>query len=182
MNRWIAYRKHRGLLCLIVLGGCLIGGNLAGESWALERIKKTRGANGLPSLIPDVSSTPKVLPKGRYQPGSRRDPFVPLRGKEPKQGRAIPLPLTSNPGKGEFIVLGIVVGRSGAAAVLQRPDGGRILVKLGSELKADHARVVGISQDGVSLEYQIEENGNTQVLKRRISLPNSATMGPASPG
>ena len=111
-----------------------------------------------------------------YRAVGRRDPFVPLNRATKKNQIGSEQPIRAAEESGIPKVLGIVLGRGGYRALLQRSDGDRIVVEPGSELKHEQARVIHIFNDAVSLEYRLDENGQTQFVERRISIHSSETM------
>ena len=159
----------------MLTGIVLLGGMIVSEAMSAEA-----AASGIRQHIPDQNSTGAIIrhtsshtvaQEGKpYEAGARRDPFVPLNRGRMKRAAHVDRPNGLEKGSDVPKVLGIVSGQKGYRAILQGVNGQRILVGTGSVLEHERARVIHISDNTVSLEYRLDENGKDRLLERRISI------------
>ena len=166
------------VLTMLLIGEWLGSGIMSGNALAIQEIKSIQDANDTADMVRKSVSRGKNPRMQSYRESKPRDPFVPLNRERvtsiDARGGASASDLETTVPK----VLGIVLGKEGFRAVLQRANGQRVLVRPGSFLKQEEARVVRISGDAVFLEYRFDENGRTRVTQRRLFFRNSdSTIG-----
>lgn len=153
-----------------------MGGAVGWEALALGMGNSTTDQSAKGVVVPQSLSRPGPQRSKAYHAHVRRDPFVRLpRGQIQEPSKSAP-PNGSEFDSGVPKVLGIVLGQGGYGAVLQRVNGQRILVRPGSVLEDEHARVISISDDSVLLGYRFDEDGRARLLTRRISIHDEGRM------
>ncbi len=165
-----------------LIAGLLASGTMSWNGLALGISKGTTDPSGHGPMVPPSFSLTFNQREVQYQAGSRRDPFVPLNRARMQRSSKPQQPNSQKEKSDDLKVLGIVYGQEGYRAVLQLANGKRVLVKPGSVLEYERARVIRISDDAVLLEYRRDENGSVRLIERRISIHHSAQSVWSSPG
>ena len=157
-----------------------MSGAMNGDALVLGFGERSMSQIGKGLLTPPSISLPSVQRGKHAQTNMRRDPFVPLSRSHMQRPSGTKKP-TSQKGESDVPkVVGIAFGQEGFRAVLQRENGQRTLVKTGSVMEPEHARVIRITDDAVVLEYQLDANGRIRFLERRLSIYHSdTTVGPS---
>ncbi|MEC4673715.1 MAG: hypothetical protein VST68_05965 [Nitrospirota bacterium] len=168
---------NRRVLTPIFLIGWVV---MSGDALALRIGERGTDQIGKGLMVQQSLSFPSAQRGNQYLAYVRRDPFVPLNRSRMQRPSRSEQP---NGPMGESDVpkvMGIAFGPEGYHAILLRADGQRILVRPGSLLDHEHARVIRITDDTVLLEYRLNENGRTRLLEHRLSIHHSNTTGGSS--
>ncbi len=103
-----------------------------------------------------------------YNVGNRRDPFVPLQFSDsPDDSDATEL-LDSGNTESTVRLLGIISGKRGYQALLQLPNGERVMVGPGSVLEKTSGRVTRITRNTVVLTRLLGVQDDNHILKKTL--------------
>lgn len=156
---------HRFFICVCIALVCLEGGILnairvSAENSSLSGILAANEL-GIESLLDQPY---------RYQGGSRRDPFVPLRSSGTEEGSENSgTSKSENPGD-LLTLLGVISGTRGYQALVKLPNGERVVVEPGSYLKGIRGTVRRITRDAVVIASPLEGNGDARLMENSLVL------------
>ena len=100
-----------------------------------------------------------------YRARSRRDPFIPLPPVETPDDADVTQSADSATPLAGFTLLGIMSGKRGAQALLQLPNGERVMVGRGSHLKTIPGTVKRMTRDVVVIARPAGVKNGDQIVK-----------------
>jgi hypothetical protein len=115
---------------------------------------------------------PTVSQHYTYTVGNRRDPFVPLPFSGSLDDSDAPELSNSGNTEGTVTLLGIISGKRGYQALLELPNGERVMVGPGSFLEKTTGRVTRITRNTVVLTRLLDEKDDNQILEKTLVLSN----------
>lgn len=105
-----------------------------------------------------------------YHAGERRDPFVPLPISQARDDSTVPAVSDSNNVEDALRVLGIISGKRGYQALLQLPNGDRLMVGPGSLLENNSLTVKRITNDSIIVVQALEGKDDSRILETTLYL------------
>jgi len=103
-----------------------------------------------------------------YRAGTRRDPFTPFQRSD-SHNSSKPAISLSEKRDGDLTLLGIISGKGGYQALLQMPDGNRLIVEAGTWLETVSGAVERISRESVVIARPAEGKPKAGLLKLTLS-------------
>lgn len=166
-------RTFKKLALILLLG---VGGDDARMALAGAQGQSPKNPIGYkPSVIMrQVQGTRTDQSRYLYDPGRRRDPFIPLLSPRGSHDRKNDSPSTQQTAETDVTVLGIMSGRFGCHAVIQTVGGKGHIVEPGSVLGLGKWMVKEITDTAVILQERgVDRNGKRRIGEKVIHLSSS---------
>lgn len=131
-----------------------------------------------PGTRTDAGAEKKPEPAYSYNPGGRRDPFMPLiikQAEKAKEKSVAGRPPLERYDIKEFKLTGILWGGFGFNAMLEAPDGKGYFIRVGSVIGPNRGVVKRITQDSIVIEEKFKSyTGEAQAREIVVRLRRSA--------